>query len=278
MVIDLTGLVIVALAPALVPDRTADYFAWTIAVPMVAGLIGAGYASALPSLLWALSIREWLRVRIIIVAGLALTSLILLFTLRDLSLFHLTEESGTAIFVGWVWLVAYVCLPPLNVVALVLQERVHRASPEPVAWPILPVTRIAFVVWATLLGVFGILLLFAFGSLEDIWPFGLTRLGAGAHGQWFLTIAVAMAWSARENDWWRVRLLAPFYPLFFTFVLLQAARTSGDFAGSTETTVFVGAFAVSAVVFTILMLSEERRYRSQAPAGLTAGRQAVARP
>lgn len=108
------------------------------------------------------------------------------------------------------------------------------------------------------------MLLFSFGSLEDIWPFGLTRLGAGAHGQWFLTVAVAMAWSARENDWWRIRLLAPFYPLFFTFVLLQAARTSGDFAGGSKGAIFVGAFAVSAVVFAVLMIAEERRFRRSA--------------
>jgi hypothetical protein len=261
MVIDLSGLVIVALGPALVPDRTADYFAWTIAVPAVAGLIGAGYAAALPSLLWALTIREWLRVRVIIVAGLALTSLILFFTLRDLSLFHLTEGPGTAIFVGWVWLVAYVCLPPLNILALVLQERVHRNSPEPVSRPIMPLTRNAFVVWAVLLAILGVLLLFSFGSLDDVWPFGLTRLGAGAHGQWFLTVAVAMAWSARENDWWRIRLLAPFYPLFFTLVLLQVARTSSDLAGGGKGAAYTGAVAVSAVVFAVLMIVEERRYR-----------------
>lgn len=63
MVIGLTGLVIVALGPSLVPNRTADYFAWTIAVSAVAGLIGAGYASALPSLLWALRIAGYRKFR-----------------------------------------------------------------------------------------------------------------------------------------------------------------------------------------------------------------------
>jgi hypothetical protein len=247
----------------LVPDRTAETFAWTIAVPAVAGLIGAGYAAALPSLLWALTVREWLRVRILVVAGLALTSLIVFFTLRDLSLFHLTEGAGTAIFVGWVWIVAYACLPPLNIVALVLQERARRAGPEGARTPILPATRTAFIAWAAVLGVLGIVLELSFGTIRDVWPFGLTRLGAGAHGQWFLTVAVAMAWSARENDWWRIRLLAPVYPLFFGLVLIQAARTAGDFAGGVRTSVYLGAFAISAVVFAILMLTEERRFRSR---------------
>jgi hypothetical protein len=263
MVIDLLGLVIVALGPALVPGSTARYFAWTIAAPTVAGMIGAGYAAALPSLLWALTIKEWLRVRTLVVAGLALTSLILFFTLRDISLFHLLKGPGTAIFVGWVWLVAYISLPPLNIVALILQERARRETREPEPWPILPATRIAFVFWGAALAVIGALLLFSFGTMRSVWPFGLTRLGAGALGQWLLTAAVAMAWSAREKDWWRIRLLAPFFPLFFGLILVQSARTSGDFVGGAKTLVFIVVAVVSALVFGVLMASEEARYRSR---------------
>lgn len=136
-----------------------------------------------------------------------------------------------------------------------------------------PLTR--FAIWAAVLAVLGIVLEMWFGTIRDVWPFGLTRLGAGAHGQWFLTVAVAMAWSARENDWWRIRLLAPFYPLFFALVLIQAARTAGDFAGGVRTWVYLGAFAISAVVFAILMLTEENRFRSRQVRAAASARDAI---
>jgi hypothetical protein len=261
MAIDITGLVIVALAPVLVPGSTAEYFAWTIAVPLTAAMIGAGYTAALPSILWALALHDWLRIRIMIVAGLALTSFILLFTLRDLSSFHLTEGPGTAIFVGWVWLVAYVCLPPLNIVALVLQERARTPGDDPPVQPVLPWTRIAFLVWAAALAVFGFLLLFAFSSLGDVWPWRLNRLAAGAMGQWLLTVAVAMGWAAREGDFARIRVLAPFFPLYFVLALVAVTRTSGDLIEG-RGTVFVAVLAISAVVFGGLMWAEERRHRA----------------
>jgi hypothetical protein len=270
MVVDLTGLIIVALGPVLVPDDTERFFAWTIAVPMVAAMIGAGYAAALPSLLWALTEKEWLRIRVLIVAGLALTSCILFFTLRDLSLFHLTDGPGTAIFVGWVWLVAYILLPPLNIVVLVLQERARGGERPPAIQPLMSLTRGVLLVYTAVLVVFGVLLLFSFGTIDDAWPFGLTRLGAGAIGQWFLTVAVAMGWSAREGDWVRIRLLAPFYPLYFLFALIAVARTSGDLADDASGWVFVGSLAVSLVLFSALMGAEERRYRGSPAAVRTA--------
>ena len=264
MAIDITGLVIVALGPVLVPGSTEEYFAWTVAVPLTAAMIGAGYAAALPSILWALALHDWLRIRIMIVAGLALTSFILLFTLRDLSAFHLTEGGAIAIFVGWVWLVAYVCLPPLNIVALVLQEKARTPGDGPRLQPILPWTRVAFVVWAAFLGVFGLLLMFAFSSLGDVWPWGVNRLAAGAMGQWLLTVSIAMGWSAREGDYARIRVLAPFFPLYFVLALLAVARTSGDLIDG-RGTVLVAFLAVSAVLFAALMWAEERRYTSSAP-------------
>jgi hypothetical protein len=165
-----------------------------------------------------------------------------------------------------------VSLPPLNIAALVVQERARRGTPDPARWPIRPVTRVAFVVWAAGLTVLGVLLLFSFGTVRSVWPFPLTRLGAGALGQWLLTAAVAMAWSVRESDWWRIRLLAPFYPLFFSLILIQSARTSADFSGSGKSILFVAVAAVSAILFAVLMVSEESRYRSRSDAAATPSR------
>jgi hypothetical protein len=131
----------------------------------------------------------------------------------------------------------------------------------------MPLTRGVLVVYTAVLVVFGVLLLFSFGTVDDVWPFGLTRLGAGAIGQWFLTVAVAMGWSAREGDWVRIRLLAPFYPLYFLFALVAVARTSDDLADGGSGWAFVASLAVSLVLFAALMWREERRYRGS-PAAL----------
>lgn len=255
-------LVIVALGPVLVlvPGSTEEYFAWTVAVPLTASMIGAGYAAALPSILWAIALHEWLRIRIMIVAGLALTSFILLFTLRDLSSFHLTEGAGTAIFVGWVWLVAYVCLPPLNIVALILQERARTPGDGPDAEPVLPWTRIALVVWAAALAVFGFLLLFAFSSMGGRVAVGPQPIGGRRDGTVAPDRCGGDGWSAREGDYARIRVLAPFFPLYFALALVAVARSSPDLIDG-RGTVWVALLAVSAVVFAALMWIEERRRR-----------------
>jgi hypothetical protein len=76
-----------------------------------------------------------------------------------------------------------------------------------------------------------------------------------------------MGWSAREGDFARIRVLAPFFPLYFVLALLAVARTSGDLVEG-RGTVFVAALAISAVVFGALMWAEERRYRASASASV----------
>lgn len=94
-------------------------------------------------------------------------------------------------------------------------------------------------------------------------------MGAGAIGQWFLTVAVAMGRSAREADWVKIRLLAPFYPLYFPFALIAVARTSGDLSDDASGWLFVASLAASLVLFAALMWAEERRYRGS-PAAVRA--------
>jgi hypothetical protein len=58
-----------------VPDRTADFLAWTIKAPLSAALFGAGYITAAVSLALAARERHWERARIVAVAAFSLTSL-----------------------------------------------------------------------------------------------------------------------------------------------------------------------------------------------------------
>ena len=107
-----------------VPDRTADYWAWTIKAPLSAAFFGAGYIGAALSLALAARAREWERARVVAVAALTLTSLALVATLRHLDTFAF-GDGGLPEAVAWTWLAVYVALPPLVLTAFVLQEGVR---------------------------------------------------------------------------------------------------------------------------------------------------------
>jgi hypothetical protein len=62
--------------------RTADFFAWTIGVPLTAVFMGAGYWGSLISILWVLRTHDWQRVRIAMPAHVIFCLLSLLAALR----------------------------------------------------------------------------------------------------------------------------------------------------------------------------------------------------
>jgi hypothetical protein len=104
-----------------IPDRTADYWAWTIKAPLTAAFFGAGYIGAAASFALAARTGEWRRTRAVTLAALTLTSLALLATLRNLGTFA-HGSGGLQEAVPWIWLVVYIALPPLLVSAFVLQD------------------------------------------------------------------------------------------------------------------------------------------------------------
>jgi predicted outer membrane lipoprotein len=104
--------------------RTADFFAWTIGVPLTAAFLGAFFWANTPGFGIALRVGEWPKVRILIVATLALTVLMAITTLRHLDILHLDEGGFLARLAAWSWLVVYVGLPWLLLASFVRQERV----------------------------------------------------------------------------------------------------------------------------------------------------------
>jgi len=116
-----------------VPDRTADYWAWTIKSPLTAAFFGAGYLSAACALGLAARAPSWERARAVAVVAFTLTSLALVATLLETGTFAF-GNGGLTGAVAWFWLAVYVVLPPAVLVAYVLQERRARdAAPDPEA-------------------------------------------------------------------------------------------------------------------------------------------------
>jgi hypothetical protein len=181
-----------------VPGRTADFWAWTIKVPLTAAFFGAGYIGAAVSLFLAARSREWRRARIVSVLAFTLTSLALVGTLRDLGPFAF-GEGGLPEVVAWIWLGVYVALPPLVLIAFLLQERSGGAWEDGVEAPALVATRFRLGAAGVVVGVVGIGLVADWGWLTGRWPWPLPALPATIVGAWFLTLAAGLLWFADVN-------------------------------------------------------------------------------
>lgn len=202
------------------PLRTADWFAWTIDVPMTAVFLGAAYwSSAVLEVAGARS-RGWGRARLTVWAVLAFTTLTLAVTLVHLDKFHLGDEQPTsARLVTWGWLAIYAGVPVAMIVALMLQTR-SRAPARPSSHRPLPAgLRLLLTVLATVLLVSGTALLVVPASVSDAWPWPLTDLTARAVGAWLVGLGWAAAHARLIDD---VACVRPLGLTGVTFVLLEA--------------------------------------------------------
>jgi hypothetical protein len=242
----------------LVPGRTADYWAWTIKAPPSAAFFGAGYIGAAFVLAAGARARTWTQARIVAVLAFSLTSLALLVTLRNTGPFAF-EAGGVGEAVAWIWLAVYVLLPPLVLIAFVLQERAGGAH-EYADATATPATRIVFTSLGTALAVVGVGLLVDWGWLTTRWPWPLPRLPAGIVGAWLCTYAAGFLWfSLRERAWSRVRHAVLPAALAVALDLVSAGRLWDDFDGDASTAIYIAALVLLLVSLVTTAWIEERR-------------------
>ncbi len=247
-----------------VPDRTADYWAWTIAAPPTAAFMGAGYLAAAVSLGLAAIAREWQRARVVAVVAFTLTSTTLVATLLEPGPFAFGDGGRTEI-VAWIWLVVYVALPPLAAAVFVLQERRGGAQEYGTQTPALGVTRLVLGAAGALFGALGVGLLAGWGSLVERWPWPLPPLPAMIVGAWLCTYAAGLLWFAlRERDWRRGRIALLPALVVLGLDLAAVLRLWDSFDGGAETAVYVAVLAAVFVAVGGLGLVEERRLRRPA--------------
>lgn len=252
---DLVGAFLAGLQFVFTPDRTAEFASWTIAVPIAAASLGYAYGSTLPSMIRALRIDEWSRTRILPVMALVLTTLSVVATFRDLDLFHFDEGPALARTAAWFWLVLYIVLPVLNVIALILQARASGRRPtgsKPAPWPMAPLTRVFFLVHAAGLSVMGVGLYLAVDTFDAVWPWPVTRLAAAVTGAFLLTNAAGSWYALRTGDWWAFRLAVPLYFLFPAGQLLALLVFRSDVEDGVAPWAFAGILVVWLLAFAVV--------------------------
>ena len=204
--------------------RTGTFFAWTIANPLAAAFLGAGYWASVS--IEALAGRQqlWANARIAVPAVLVFTVLTLVTTLTHLGQFHLDARfaAGTQI-VTVAWISIYILVPLLLLIVVVVQARTPGADPPRTAslpawiYAVLAAQAIA------LLG-FGIALFAAPQQAAPLWPWKLTPLVAQATAAWLISLGVAAAHALFERDARRLRPAAAGYLLLAGLQAIALAR------------------------------------------------------
>lgn len=238
--------------------RTVDFFAWTIGVPLTAAFLGAFFWANTPGFGLAIRVGDWPRVRILVVAELALTVFMAIATLRHLDIFHLDNGGALARLAAWAWLLVYVGLPWLLIVSFVLQERAGGRGAYTVRDPLLGWVRVYFLLQAIAGTILGLGLSFAPASFDGLWPWSLPALPAGAVGAWLLAFAAACWWVLREGDWQRVRIAIPGYLALCVLQLLAVLRFRNDMVDDGRTWAYVGTLVALFILSALGAWHQER--------------------
>ena len=180
-------------------SQTETYFAWTFAAPISAAFMGAGYWAAMFHAYIGSRAKAWATVRTSMPAALVATSLLTITTFLHLDKFHLHSPMLITRFVTWVWIVVYVLVPPILLIAWIIQSRLPGAqsrgqNPLP-TW-----MRGGFTLLAVFFLLSGLGLFFAPGTVSQLWPWTVPPLAARAISAWLCAFGVACVSLVLEND------------------------------------------------------------------------------
>jgi hypothetical protein len=237
--------------------RTAEWFAWTIDVPMTAVFLGAAYwSSAVLEVAGARS-ATWGRARLTVWTVLVFTTLTLVVTLVHLDKFHLgAEHPASARYITWGWIAIYAGVPVAMVVALVLQRHappaagaVRRALPTAL--------RLLLAGLAVVLLVGGVALLLRPEEAAQGWPWALTPLTGRAIGAWLVGLGWAAGHALLIDDAASVRPLGLTGATFVGLQVVALLRYGDalDWTGWPAVVYLTGLAAIGVVALWILGLT-----------------------
>lgn len=203
--------------------RTEEWFAWTIAAPLSAAFIGAGFWAGAVLLLLGARERAWANVRIAAAAVSPFIPLMLLSTLLHFDRFHLTSPLLSARISAWAWMIVYFSIPFLFLVLLFVQWRAAGGDP-PRRATISAGLRLLIALNAAAALFVGLALFLFPNWMAELWAWPLTPLTARAIGAGFMTLSGGSVQFIREADWTRSRIGTIPYLLLGALHLLALAR------------------------------------------------------
>ena len=223
-------------------EHTDRYFAWTIASPLTAAFLGAGYLAAACLDGACARKRVWAEARLPLPAVLVFTTITLGITVIHMDKFHMDS------FFGWAWVVAYIALPLAGVVILVHQRRAPGVDPPSTdrlpRW-----LHRAVQLSGGGLVLLGVALLVSPVRAARLWPWPLTPLTARAVAAWLLILAVVAVQLTREDDWPRLRPLFASYTVLGVLQMVALARYPEQVRwGSPAAWVYVAAVAATTIL------------------------------
>jgi hypothetical protein len=182
-----------------VPDRTKDWFVWTIQPVANARVLGVMYGNAflLAAVAWLAPTWPRLRVTMAVVVPFSVAATIV--TLVTLEPFRKHPWYELAY-----WLVNYGILFVAAPLAAVLEER-RSGGRVPPEVPMSSAARVGAAVVAAGLLVYGVSLLFELSVVSSLWPFAITPLVSRILGVWLASLGIAHAFVTWDGD--RLRAL-----------------------------------------------------------------------
>ncbi len=197
--------------------QTDTYFAWTFAAPLPAAFLGAGYWAAMPHAFMGARAKGWEYVRSSMPAALTATTLLTITTFLHFERFHFDSPLFITRFVTWVWVAVYILVPPILLIAWIIQSRLPGAhikgqNPLPI-W-----MRAGFALLAVFTLACGIGLFLVPDTMSTIWLWPVMPLAARAVSAWMCAFGVACAALVFEND---IKYGAGTSSSLFAFCLLQ---------------------------------------------------------
>lgn len=238
------------------PGGTEQHFAWTIAPPITAMLLGSAYAGGIWFFVQVAVARRWHRVRHGFSAVLLFASLASAATFLHWDRFHFGHVS----FITWVAL--YVTTPVLVLVAMVLNHREDDGSPEerevriPAPW------RSALALVGAAASVTGLVLFILPSLLIGVWAWEVTPLTARIVGAVLTLPGLVNIWMLWDDRWSAFRRIFQAQLVSLACIVLALVVRSGDVEWERPSAwLFTIGIGVSVVVYLAFYVSLERRAR-----------------